>query len=45
MQCFGITKAGSQCRRTTNSLWCWQHLYQSIIPVAVVVTVVLLVIS
>ena len=45
MQCFGMTKAGGQCRRMTNSLWCWQHSYQGFILVGVVVAVVLLVVS
>ena len=45
MQCFGITKAGGQCRRTTNSLWCWQHSYQGFILVVVMVMVVLFIIS
>ena len=42
MQCFGITRAGGLCRRTTKSLWCWQHSYQGF---TLVVVVVLLVIS
>lgn len=45
MQCFGITKAGSLCRRTTKNVWCWQHAYQGwiILVVAVVLAVLLLV--